>query len=122
MLGRDHPDTLGTRHNIAGWTGEVGDAAGALRLFTELLPDMERVLGRDHPNTLRTQEAIKLLESAASLSQDERIERSGSLVWRLMSCGSASDDGSSGAHATPIGHGWSARTCPIGRPTSTLPR
>ena len=51
----------------------------------ELLPDQERVLGRDHPDTLRTQEAIKLLESAAYRSQDERIERSGSLVRRLVS-------------------------------------
>ena len=34
-----HPDTLATRGNIAHWTGECGDAAGALRLFRELLPD-----------------------------------------------------------------------------------
>ena len=34
VLGRDHPDTLRTRHNIAAWTGEVGDAREALRLFT----------------------------------------------------------------------------------------
>ena len=33
VLGRDHPDTLNTRSNIASWTGEVGDAR-ALRLFT----------------------------------------------------------------------------------------
>ena len=85
VLGRDHPDTLTTRNNIADWTGRVGDAREALRLFAELLPDRERVLGRDHPDTLRTQEAIKLLESAASLSQDERIEQSGSLVRRLVS-------------------------------------
>ena len=26
VLGRDHPDTLTTRLNIAYWTGEVGDA------------------------------------------------------------------------------------------------
>ena len=58
MLGRDHPDTLTTRNNIAAWTGEVGDAREALRLFTELLPDMERVLGRDHPNTLQTRGKI----------------------------------------------------------------
>ena len=76
VLGRDHPDTLTTRNNIAGWTGSVGDAREALRLFTELLPDQERVLGRDHPDTLETQEAIKLLESAASLSQEGKGESS----------------------------------------------
>ncbi|MGC1720598.1 MAG: NACHT domain-containing protein, partial [Isosphaeraceae bacterium] len=52
-LGPGHPDTLTTRHNIASWTGEVGEAREALRLYRELLPDQERVLGRDHPNTLR---------------------------------------------------------------------
>ena len=54
MLGPDHPDTLTTRNNIAAWTGRGGDAAGALRLFRELLPDRERVLGPDHPDTLTT--------------------------------------------------------------------
>ena len=84
VLSRDHLVTLTTRHNIAHWTGAVGDAREALRLSRALLPDLERVLGRDHPDTLRTQEAIKLLESAPSLSQDERIERSGSPVRRLV--------------------------------------
>ena len=58
VLGRDHPDTLTTRNNIASWTGEVGDAREALRLFTALLPDQERVLGRDHPDTLTTRNNI----------------------------------------------------------------
>ena len=58
MLGPDHPETLGTRHNIAYWTGECGDAAGALRLLRDLLPDQERVLGPDHPDTLRTRSNI----------------------------------------------------------------
>ena len=75
VLGRDHPDTLTTRNNIAFWTGG-GGRREALRLFTELLPDRERVLGRDHPDTLGTQEAIKLLESAASLSQEGKGESS----------------------------------------------
>ena len=57
-LGPDHPSTLDTRHNIASWTGEVGDARGALELFTALLPDRQRVLGPDHPDTLTTRHEI----------------------------------------------------------------
>jgi hypothetical protein len=39
VLGADHPDTLEIRNNIAGWTGESGEASEALRLFRDLLPD-----------------------------------------------------------------------------------
>ena len=57
----DHPGTLAIRGNIAVWTGECGDAAGALRLATALLPDMERVLGPDHPDTLSSRNNIAFL-------------------------------------------------------------
>lgn len=57
-LGPDHPATLITRGNIARWTGQAGDAAGALRLSRELLPDQVRVLGPDHPHTLTTRHEI----------------------------------------------------------------
>src|SRR5215471_6729362 len=69
VLGRDHPDTLTTRGNIASWTGETGEAGEALRLFRELLPDQERVLGRDHPDTLRTRGEIT--KSRARRTQQE---------------------------------------------------
>ena len=58
MLGPDHPDVLTTRDNIAAWTGQCGDAAAALRLFRELLPDQVRVLGPDHPDVLTTRDNI----------------------------------------------------------------
>ena len=81
----DHPATLTTRNNIAGWTGQCGDAAEALRLSAALLPDQERVQGPDHPATLTTRnniafwtgrcgdaaEALRL--SAALLPDQERI-------------------------------------------------
>jgi tetratricopeptide (TPR) repeat protein len=54
----DHPGTLAIRRKVAYWTGQCGDAAGALRLDRELLPDLERVLGPDHPDTLTTRNNI----------------------------------------------------------------
>ncbi len=51
VLGPEHPETLIARANLADWTGEAGDAAGARDLFAALLPMRERVLGREHPDT-----------------------------------------------------------------------
>ena len=69
-LGRDHPNTLKTRNNIAAWTGMVGDTREALRLFGELLPDQERVLGRDHPDTLTTRGNIAFWTGNAGDSRE----------------------------------------------------
>jgi tetratricopeptide (TPR) repeat protein len=55
LLGPDHPDVLTTRADIAYWTGEDGNADGALRLFQQLLPDRVRVLGPHHHDVLTTQ-------------------------------------------------------------------
>ncbi|HSV66346.1 MAG TPA: tetratricopeptide repeat protein, partial [Mycobacteriales bacterium] len=49
-----HFTTLATRHNLAYWRGEAGDAAGAAAAFEVLLADDLRVLGPDHPDTLAT--------------------------------------------------------------------
>jgi hypothetical protein len=53
-LGPDHPDTLATRNNLAGWRGQAGDPAGAVTAYEQLLTDCLRVLGPDHPDTLTT--------------------------------------------------------------------
>ena len=50
--GPEHPDTLITRDNLACWTGQAGDAAGARDQLAALLPIRERVLGPEHPDTL----------------------------------------------------------------------
>ena len=47
--GAEHPDTLTARANLASWTGEAGDAAGARDQFAALLPVRERVSGRRAP-------------------------------------------------------------------------
>jgi Tetratricopeptide repeat len=56
--GPEHPDTLTVRANLALWTGEAGDAAGARDQYAELLPISERVLGPEHPHTLVTRNQL----------------------------------------------------------------
>ena len=51
-LGAEHPSTLTARSNLARWTGEAGDPAGARDQYAALLPVRERVLGAEHPDTL----------------------------------------------------------------------
>jgi hypothetical protein len=50
--GPEHRDTLIARANLAYWTGEAGDAAGARDQFAALLPIQGQVMGREHPQTL----------------------------------------------------------------------
>ena len=49
--GADHPETLIARRNLAIWTEEAGDAAGARDQLAALLPIRERVSGAEHPDT-----------------------------------------------------------------------
>ncbi len=58
LLGADHPNTLDARFLVATSTGRSGDAAEALRLFRELLPDQIRALGANNPHTLTTRNNI----------------------------------------------------------------
>ena len=52
MRGPEHPVTLDTRADLAYYTGQAGDAAGARDQLAALLPIFERVLGPKHPDTL----------------------------------------------------------------------
>ena len=56
--GAEHRDTLGARGNLARWTGEAGDAAGAREQYAALLPIKEQVLGPEHPETLTTRASL----------------------------------------------------------------
>ena len=56
--GPEHPDTLTTRHQLAYWTGEAGEAAGARDQVAALLPIRERVSGPEHPHTLTTRHEL----------------------------------------------------------------
>ena len=52
VLGEDHPDTLGSRNNLAGAYQAAGDLGRAIPLYEQALADSGRVLGDDHPDTL----------------------------------------------------------------------
>jgi hypothetical protein len=52
IFGPEHPDTLTARANLARWTGDAGDAAGARDQYAALVPARERVSGPEHPETL----------------------------------------------------------------------
>ncbi|WP_311359447.1 tetratricopeptide repeat protein, partial [Actinomyces oris] len=51
-LGPDHPDTLASRHNLAGTYRDAGRLDKAIALYEQTLEDSIRVLGIDHPSTL----------------------------------------------------------------------
>lgn len=54
VLGEEHPLTLITHDNLAYWTGQSGDVAGARDLCARVLAVRTRVQGADHPDTLTT--------------------------------------------------------------------
>ena len=58
VLGPEHADTLTARGNLARWTGEAGDAAGARDQFGALLPVDEWVLGPEHPLTMTARASL----------------------------------------------------------------
>ncbi len=85
VLGPDHPDTLGSRDNLANAYQDAGRLDEAISLHEQTLAARERVLGPDHPDTLqsrnnlatayqdagRTNEAISLHEQ--TLAARERV-------------------------------------------------
>jgi hypothetical protein len=59
-----HPSTLAARYELAFWSGESGDAAGARDQYAALLPIRERVLGAEHPSTMTTPRQPRFLDRA----------------------------------------------------------
>ncbi|XVS64343.1 FxSxx-COOH system tetratricopeptide repeat protein [Actinosynnema sp. CA-299493] len=52
LLGRDHPNTLASRSNLANTYQAAGELRQAVQLLESTLADSERVLGHDDPGTL----------------------------------------------------------------------
>ena len=63
VLGRDHPETLSNRYQIAFWTEKCGKPSEALGLYQKLLHDRGRVLGTNHPDTVDTRHHIQRLST-----------------------------------------------------------
>jgi tetratricopeptide (TPR) repeat protein len=53
-LGKDHPSTLDTVHNMAGVFYNQGQYEKALEWYGRALDGYEKTLGKDHPSTLQT--------------------------------------------------------------------
>jgi hypothetical protein len=51
-LGEEHPDTLGSMHNLASSYGEAGRRQEALQLTETVVAARKRTLGEEHPDTL----------------------------------------------------------------------
>ena len=65
VLGPDHPDTLGSRNNLAYAYRAAGDLGRAIPLYEATLTDRQRVLGPDHPNTLGSRNNLASAYQAA---------------------------------------------------------
>jgi hypothetical protein len=63
VLGADHPNTLGSRNNLAGAYRSAGDLSRAIPLYEQTLADSERVLGADHPHTSALRASLDLARS-----------------------------------------------------------
>jgi tetratricopeptide (TPR) repeat protein len=59
VLGADHPQTLGSRNNLAGAYKSAGRLDQAIPLYERTLADRERVLGPDHPDTLSSRNNLE---------------------------------------------------------------
>jgi tetratricopeptide (TPR) repeat protein len=53
-LGKDHPDTLSTVHNMGSVFDNQGEYGKALEWYQRALDGCEKTLGKDHPSTLST--------------------------------------------------------------------
>jgi tetratricopeptide (TPR) repeat protein len=63
LLDADHPNTLGSRNNLAMAYQAVGRTAEAIALLERALADCEGLLGADHPNTTGVRLNLAALKS-----------------------------------------------------------
>jgi tetratricopeptide (TPR) repeat protein len=61
VLGKEHPDTLGSMNNLAGLLESQGKYNEAEPMYRKTLALMKKVLGKEHPNTLGSMNNLALL-------------------------------------------------------------
>jgi tetratricopeptide (TPR) repeat protein len=70
VLGKDHPETLTSRHNLAGAYQSAGQVDQAITLYEQVLTDRRRVLGENHPDTLASRNNLAYAyQSAGQVDQ-----------------------------------------------------
>jgi hypothetical protein len=89
VLGDDHPDTLGSAHNLAVDLRALGEHHQARELDEDTLTRYRRILGDDHPHTLRS--ARNLAADLEALGEQERARRWRS--WAARDHRNAADNG-----------------------------
>ncbi|SEF24747.1 Tetratricopeptide repeat-containing protein [Amycolatopsis pretoriensis] len=77
LYGPDHPNTLGSRNNLANAMARAGNYSDAEVAYRSLLEDTERVLGADHPGTLACRNNLASVmgqsDNARALTEFERL-------------------------------------------------
>ena len=75
LLGREHPDTLASKNNLAGTLRALGDLDGARRLQEEVVEAQERLLGGENQETLNSKNNLAgTLRALGDLAGARRLE------------------------------------------------
>jgi hypothetical protein len=106
--GAGHRDTLAARHNLAAFTGQAGDAAGARDLLAALLPDMRRVLGPEHADTLTTRGSGRRLSVRRCSGRCRSAARTGRRSTRVFTRRGGFSCAGGWCGAPDAGGGWRA--------------
>jgi Tetratricopeptide repeat len=81
VLGPEHPDTLGSRNNLANALDGLGDYQRAAQLHEQTLTIRERVLGPEHPDTLKSRNLAETLRRAQEIRPGSRWLRRQLRPW-----------------------------------------
>ncbi|WP_157527194.1 tetratricopeptide repeat protein, partial [Micromonospora rosaria] len=65
-----HPDSLTSRHNLAGCYRATGRIAEAVALYERVLAAREQVLGPDHPDTRASRDLLTRSRAEAAAGTD----------------------------------------------------